>query len=118
MYKIKYLYRTGNSFGSEDCEDILEYEWEDYKFAKESLQRIKEHYEWYESIEDHFGGSKQIPKWHNVSMPEKWMEDQKHHIINLRINETDEVQFWCPWCGYFEHLYGAEIITDDKITID
>ena len=35
-------------------------------------------------------------------------------MINLRITEDDEVQFWAPWCGYFETLYEAEIIPRDS----
>jgi len=117
MYRIKYDYRTGDSFGSEDCTDLLEFEWEDYKYAKESLNRIKEHYEWYKSKDSYFKDEKPKPEWHKVKLPDD-MKDHEHYLINLRINDTEEVQFWCPWCGYFESLYGAEIVTDDKFSID
>jgi len=49
-YKIKYNYRTGNSFGYNDAEDILELEWNDLAIAKENLQRINEHYAQYLSM--------------------------------------------------------------------
>lgn len=29
--------------------------------------------------------------------------------IILYTDEGEKFQFWCPWCGYFERLYSAEI---------
>lgn len=47
-YKIKISYCTGNSFGSEDTEDLVELDWDNLDIAKENLQYIKEHYKQYE----------------------------------------------------------------------
>lgn len=41
-YKIKYFYKTGNSFHTEDKEDVLEFDWENIELAKEALKRINE----------------------------------------------------------------------------
>ncbi len=49
-YQIKYYYRTGDSFGSEDREEILELEFNDIKIAEANLDRINEHYKQYEKL--------------------------------------------------------------------
>jgi len=111
-YKIKYEYKTGNSFGSHDEESILEYDWEDLEIAKESLRRIKEHYKWYEHMESpRWGDEVPEPKWFNVNERDKYI---RHHLINLPMDNGKEVQFYAPWCGYFETLYGARIIVDPE----
>ena len=108
MYKIKYNYQTGDSFSNSDCEDVLEFEWKDLDIAKECLKRIKEHYEWYTSIEGYQKNKVAKPKWHNVTGGDTLSGE--HHLINIPMDNGNEVQFWAPWCGYFETLYGAEII--------
>jgi len=116
MFKIRYRYQTGDSFHRYDLEEILEYEWEDIQYARESLQRIKEHYLWYESKHKWYSADTVLkPKWHNVKTEDKWMPEES--LINLRIDKENEVQFWPPWCGYFETLYNAEIILDERVEI-
>ena len=39
-YQIKLSYTTGNSFGSEEREELLEYVWENIEIARENLKRI------------------------------------------------------------------------------
>ena len=43
-YKIKYNFKTGNSFGSHTEEDILELSFQNYDVALANLKRIEEHY--------------------------------------------------------------------------
>lgn len=121
MYKIKYHYRTGGSFHSEDREDILEFEWNDVELAKQALERIKEHYLWYESINNSYSfRPKNIerPEWHKNELDEKGLEKIAiQNMLVLQMDEGKQVQFWCPWCGYFETLYGAEIVLDESMTI-
>jgi hypothetical protein len=107
-YKIKYSYRTGDSFHTEDLEDILEYDWDDLEFAKESLKRIKEHYAWYSYKTNYYSKMDEVakPEWHNVNYSHV---SDEHYLMNIRMDNGKEVQFWPPWCGYFETLYGAEI---------
>ena len=113
MYKIKYDYRTGDSFHTEDSEGLLEYEWEDLAVAKEALRRIKEHYKWYESIENPWTDDVERPKWHNIK-PGSQIRDMDHCLLNMPTDNGEEVQFWPPWCGYFETLYGAQIVMGGK----
>lgn len=115
MYKIKYHYQTGNSFGSEEREDILEYEWKDLDVAKECLKRIKEHYRWYQSHENRYSFRNEEvvkPAWHNIDMGKRMIKSDEHYLMNMPMDNGNEIQFWPPWCGYFEHLYGAEIIIE------
>lgn len=111
MFKIKYRYKTGNSFHTYIEKDILEFDFEDIKYAQESLQRIKEHYEWYYSKHNSFRNEKKKPKWLKKDL-------EYDQCINIRINEDTEIQFWTPWCGYFEKLLEAEIIVDNKISFE
>jgi hypothetical protein len=112
MYQIEYHYRTGDSFHTEDRTKLLEYEWENIKVAKESLKRIKEHYTWYQYMEGPRWRDKvPKPKWHSVKFEYK---DQEHVMINIPMDDGQEVQFWPPWCGYFETLYGAKIVLNGK----
>ncbi len=112
IYKIKYYYHTGDSFTSEDKENVLEFEWKNLDIVKECLKRIKEHYKWYENKEKsyHLKEDKiEKPEWHNVKV-EKYMLSNQHCLLNLPMDNGNEIQFWPPWIGYFEMLYGAEII--------
>jgi len=114
MYKIKYNYKTGDSFHTEDREELLEYEWKDLGVAKEALRRIKEHYAWYESIENSWIDDVERPGWHNIKLGSFIHKDQEQELINIPMDSGEEVQFWPPWCGYFETLYGAQIVMGGK----
>lgn len=50
-YKIKISYYTGDSFGNYDSEDYLELSWDNLAIAKDNLQAIREHYEYYRDKE-------------------------------------------------------------------
>lgn len=114
QYKIKYFYHTGDSFHTEDCEDILESSWENLEVAKEALKRIKEHYTWYELICD-WERYSHIHKKSDKPKPPKWWDVKSpydaHYCLNLPLDNGKEFQFSAPWCGYFEGLYGAQIFT-------
>lgn len=125
-YKIKYSYQTGDSFGNSDEEAILELEWENIDIAKANLKRIEEHYKYYQAKEksQEFNAS----KWYKEECeyvvkvesekPDWLVIDSNrllaYHSIKLFTDEGKPWQFWCPWCGYFETLYGAEIIPDES----
>lgn len=118
-YQIEYDYQTGDSFHTSEETRVLEYEWEDIEMAKEALQRIKEHYKWYhykDKMEGRFPKRfideediAEKPKWHNVNS-KGLGSDHYYCLLNIRMDNGVDVQFWPPWCGYFEQLYGARII--------
>jgi len=109
MYKIKYVYDTGDSFSNWTEEGVLEFEWANLDMAKECLQRIKEHYRWYKSFEDHRMYREKKPWWHNVKGN---LPSDDHYLLNVRMDNEKDVQFSAPWCGYFENLKSVEIFED------
>jgi hypothetical protein len=104
MYQIKVEYETGDSFGRSDEQEILRHSWSNLDIAKENLQRIKEHYLW-------------ANNWQPERKAPSFLEDTTHYgrwDINLLNDERNEVRFGVSWVGYFETLYGASIIADEK----
>jgi len=115
-YKIKINYKTGNSFGSSNVEDFIEYEWCVLNRAKESLQRIKNHYDFYEK-----NGDWKKPE---CETPEGVVWDEEYRFLGLELLTDGGNPFHCSpfWTGYFETLYDAEIVvsgdTDMKVTFN
>lgn len=120
-YQIEVSYYTGNSFGSEDTKDFLELSWNNLEIAKENLQAIKEHYEMYNHIENPPWGQKRIPREeiHEKYKNEWWFPETDniyfaHYLMRLKTDEGKFMQQWNFWCGYFEGLYGAEIVSEES----
>ena len=113
-YQIMISYETGNSFGTEDREELLELDWDDLIVAKQNLNRIKEHYEYYKSSSYSSHKDRVCPHW---------MADTESSEYSIELL-ADNGQIWkigVYWMGYFEQLYEAEIIinnSDMKITIN
>lgn len=106
-YKIKYSYRTGDSFGHHDADGVLEMEWENVDIAKAALKRIQEHYRWYEDQNATWRSSKDKP----VAEPSWHVGEQYDFTVKVKLDNGNEVKFCAPWCGYFESLYSAEVFT-------
>lgn len=88
-YDIQIDYRTGDSFGSDDRVELLGIITSDLDKAKENLRRIKEHY-----------------LRHKDSA--NYGEDYELTLLT----DSGERKIWPFWIGYFERLYGAEIVID------
>lgn len=141
-YKIRVDYSTGDSYGSRDTSDFIELEWDNLDIAKENLRRIKEHYEFYRQENSYTRRYNKDAKDYSdrpwfVNVPKPWLissdrrideKDVKkfpgdveyrpdpyfsQHCIKLIADNGNEMQMSCFWCGYFEHLIGAEIVPDD-----
>lgn len=113
MYKIKYTYETGNSFGRETTSDILEFEFNNLELAQENLQRIKEHYEQYRETDGYM--RRNANEIYEQNKNKDWFVETKNYYhsrscLKLKLDNGKFVQFWAPWCGYFETLYSAEIV--------
>jgi len=110
-YTIKIEYTTGDSFHTEEAEGTVGLVWENMDVAKQALQRIKEHYNWFRDQEGYYRfNDKPVPrpKWHKTNM-----EDDKFsrmHVINLPLDDGEEHQIECFWCGYFETPHNATIV--------
>lgn len=119
--KKKYIivvdYKTGDSFHSYDTSTIME-DWNDIEVAKENLQRIKEHYEFYEmknSFKLNYLSKVEKKKWEDkLNNPPPFVVMTNELGVSypsLKIKEDDGTEYtiFPAWCGYFERLYGAEV---------
>jgi hypothetical protein len=92
MYKIKVVYRTGNSFGSYDDTDYLPLTWTDLGIAKENLRFIKEHWQQYMKIEGSYSRSRDVPKLLAESQNKEWfvkVTEYRHAKSKTMISEKD-----------------------------
>lgn len=120
-HRILVSYATGNSFGSHETEDYLDLSWDNLDVAKENLQAIKEHYKMYNEIEG--------PSWNaskrsredaldqyknNWWFPENDNSFHTHNLMKLKTDSGKTMQQWNFWCGYFETLHEAEIVSEDN----
>lgn len=119
-YQIKVKYQTGDSFGSQDTEDIIELDWNNLDVAKQNLQRIKEHYEQYRQLNGWRNeyGHKDRDSIIEKNKTKDWFVGEDNttwstpeYCIKLYTDDGKPFQISCFWCGYFEYLHGAEIIT-------
>lgn len=117
MYKIKYFYETGNSFGREDCTEILELEWNDLEIARTALSYINEHWEFYSEYKRYSISDAERKKLIRSVKDKPWFIEGKYESFSSLLLPTDEGKDYmmsAPWCGYFETLYGAEIVLDSS----
>jgi hypothetical protein len=118
-YKIHYEYQTGDSFGHHDENGDIEVKWDNLDIAKENLQRIKEHYQYY--CELHGSRPYETPnQWGKTIEGIKtkyrhkpWFVEQYDLCLMLKSDEGKEFQYYTSWCGYFEELYGVKIQLND-----
>jgi hypothetical protein len=116
-FDIRIYYKTGNSFGSHDANDLLDIPMSSYEIAKENKRRIKEHYKIYQERHSYC-------KLKDLQFPDFYIHfydfgNFKSDIdgIKLLIDDTGkEHELLSPfWIGYFETLHDVkiEIIDDD-----
>lgn len=121
MYQIKIHYQTGDSFRNEDREERIDFIFENLETAKENLRRIEEHYKMYqETGRNYHMPFKEIKKkygsepWFIDISTEKKPSVDPHfmcgYALNLVKDDGEEFRYSVFWTGYFEHLYGANIV--------
>lgn len=122
MFTIHVDYHTGDSFKSYDTETTLSGEWI-LDIAKENLKRIKAHYKAYQDRNNYYSIAIQdkARKLESDISSEAWYTGNYwEHSINLLENDGTIKKYRCAWCGYFEQLIKAEIISttseDDDMT--
>lgn len=102
-YVIKYGYRTGDSFHTENRESVLEHEWESKDLVKQNMKRIKEHYQWIEDKDSYFVEEPaKRPEWHR-------RERLEQDSVSLILDNGEKWIFRPPWIGYFEGLIWLEL---------
>jgi hypothetical protein len=100
-YNIKIIYDTGDSFHSEyGVEDIVELN-ASLELAKENLNRIKDHYEYYQALDNQdgwryrHGTPKEREKIDNIIKiaPEKpWFVKEYDFSLKLLVEDDEEKQ--------------------------
>jgi hypothetical protein len=108
MYSIKAYYKTGDSFHTYDT-TTTEGEWSRLDIAKENLQRIKTHYSYYRYKNNY--GRFHADQWEGKPVPSYIVEEDYLDLLMLKADNEEEYRIYPAWCGHFEKLYGAEIIT-------
>ena len=112
-YFIKINYRTGDSFHSEDCTDLLDLSWQNEEIANENLERIKEHYLMIQELE-HKKESNVIKKYKDkdwfVSNDNEIRGLYKYSLYLLLDNGEKKQYSTSMWVGYFETLYDVEVV--------
>lgn len=114
-YKIKYNYETSDSVTpAHDYIGYLEATWTNLDVAKENLQRIKEHYEYYRQINDYYPrmSLKEIESFKKECAKKDWFVKRWESCLKLKADNGIDFQISAPWCGYFERLNEAEIEAD------
>ena len=114
-FQIKVSYTTGDSYGTENTYDILDYEWENEKVAIENAEAIIQHYNAYQQEND----GRWVVKYDQDYM-KKWWYDEPTRLESgwpnidasmlIKLDDGTLVRYHCPWCGYFEHLNEVEIV--------
>lgn len=116
MYVIAITYDTGDSFHQENgvVSTVEELSWTSLTKAKKALKDIEKHYYNYMILHKEWNAGKEekdkalrsmeASKWYNKEYPE--------YYICLEDDKGDRVEVNCFWCGYFEHLVGADIEDD------
>jgi len=127
-YKIKISYQTGDSFSNSDKESYLDLKWDNLEIAKENLKAIREHYSYYEELHNYYSTKPQRDRSVIIKEMRKksWCADPIEGFseganestyelgMKLKADNGKYMQQSNFWCGYFETLYGAEIVAKDN----
>lgn len=118
-YKILINYQSGNSFRCDVYEDYLELEWDNLEVAKRNLAFIKEHWEMYSELNSYRMGKPTKEETFENYSNKQWFVDNgdphySEYCMLLEADNGNKMQQRNFWCGYFEDLHGAEIITDNS----
>lgn len=118
MYSIMITYDTGDSFHQVHGEEhTLPMSWSSLEKAKQALQDIQAHYHFYMILHKEWNVDKkdkekatkfaQSRPWHSGKYAE--------YNILLENDEGNRVSVGTgAWCGYFENLVGADIISSPE----
>ena len=116
MYKINITYDSGDSFNHYSGleKTIEEASWENIDAAKVALRSIQEHYRWYMICNKEWNVSEKEKKSATQKARQKdWYYEQYPDVAMYLLDDKGE-KFHVStfWCGYFESLVGADIVSD------
>ena len=122
--KIKVTYSDGDSFGTREEIDELDFTWYNYNIASENLQAIKKHSELLNHLEWNHSNSdrralleKAKQNWWFVhDKPEDGIygKDLYEHSICLKKDNGIRFMYSTPWTGYFASLQNVELIIGES----
>lgn len=113
MFSIEVCYISGDSFGSSEVLETLEWSWEDEIYAKASLDRIITHAEWFYRYE---GFWRRPPS--NYIDPPSFVRGDYHDSLVILLDGNIEQEINCPWiCPMFGEFIHARVITDKPQTV-
>jgi hypothetical protein len=109
-FKIKASYTTGDSFHTEDAETTID-RFESREVAEKALERLKEHYNWYNDKNNSYSFRRDDKK---VEEPE-WHKGLEYDFqVSYYLDNGELLVTTVPYCGYFEHLNSLEIKKKEK----
>ena len=108
MFGIKASYATGDSFGHENLEEEIDYDWNDIEVVQENIDAILEHYQQYVTLEKGYGRGIENAeeRWWYVKSSDPY---ETNKSLYLKKDNGDKFIYRCPWCGYFESLDHLQI---------
>lgn len=122
MFTINIEYTTGDSFKSYKTEDTISLVWKDKELARKALKAIQAHYE-FSNASDAWGITpRERSAIKERARNEYWYcKDYPDYNIMVEMDDGTFRSMNAFWCGYFETLHTAEVITcpgtddEDKI---
>lgn len=118
--KIKVYYTTGNSFGTYETSDVLDFEWKNENVVKENIKAINEHDEFvHKCFKSYYTNKAERDTYLLAAKNKSWFVEGEYmkqplceYSIKLKLDNGKMVQMQCPWIGYFETLQYAEGFVD------
>ncbi len=113
IYTIKISYQTGDSFSTSEEEELIGCCWKNKNLAKEALQAIKEHHHVYAS--SGFRDTRTSEEKNKEASKFKWFyKEYPEGSIQLKLDNGEYKVTSVFWIGFFETLYGADIVVDNN----
>jgi hypothetical protein len=118
-WTIEIDYTTGDTFGSEDITgSSVGYCWKDKELAIEALKSIEEHYELYQLGDDRYyrwrpERKKELDARKKELKARPWYDKQLTYSIKVQGNDGETTHISAFWCGYFETLNAARVVSID-----
>jgi len=106
MYTIKVKYQTGDSFHTEETEDLIGCCWDNIELARKGIQAIREHHELYRYRDSDADKKARKYEWCYKKYPE--------FGLLLETDDGSIQKISTFWIGYFETLHSAEIVSEDE----
>lgn len=114
MYSIELTYTTGNTFGSDEVQRILDYEWDTEEKAINEMNKIRDHWIYNKKLSStHKQDEKKLLKT-KAFMKEWFKPGESDYILILKDNDGNNIELYANWLGYFETLHSTKVINTNQ----